>query len=70
MCVEPILYAGTNRKLIRVITKEEVILKAAVFDLGGYKAPGPDGYSGVFFFSLFPPPLLFLQKHWSLIGIT
>ena len=44
-----------NRKLMQPVTEEEV--KRATFDLGGNKAPGPDGYTGIFF-----------QKSWDIIG--
>ncbi|XP_071739438.1 uncharacterized protein [Rutidosis leptorrhynchoides] len=41
--------------MIRQVTDEEV--KAAMFDIGDDKAPGPDGYSSVFF-----------KKSWDIVG--
>lgn len=36
-----------NVELIKPITDEEI--KSAAFQLGSLKAPGPDGYSGIFY---------------------
>ncbi|GJU88164.1 hypothetical protein Tco_1300587 [Tanacetum coccineum] len=41
--------------MVRSVTNEEI--KAAMFDIGDEKAPGPDGYTSVFF-----------KKGWSIIG--
>ncbi|GKB20225.1 trichome birefringence-like protein 3, partial [Tanacetum coccineum] len=41
--------------MVRPVTNEEI--KAAMFDIGDEKAPGPDGYTSVFF-----------KKGWSIIG--
>ena len=43
-----------NKELIKEVTKVEV--KEAVFQLGAFKAPGPDGFSGVFY-----------QKCWGIV---
>ncbi|KAL6214022.1 hypothetical protein ACLB2K_013460 [Fragaria x ananassa] len=43
-----------NESLMLDVTMEEV--KAAVFDLGALKAPGPDGFSGSFY-----------QAHWEIV---
>ncbi|KAL4291122.1 hypothetical protein GQ457_14G012230 [Hibiscus cannabinus] len=43
-----------NRELEKEVTEEEI--RKATFDLGAFKAPGPDGFSGIFF-----------QKFWETI---
>lgn len=43
------------KDLVRPITDEEI--KAALFDIGNDKAPGPDGYSSAFF-----------KKQWNRVG--
>lgn len=45
----------TNRRFSKELTEQEV--KLAVFQLGGSKAPGPDGFPGLFY-----------QRYWSVIG--
>ncbi|GKV24612.1 hypothetical protein SLEP1_g34198 [Rubroshorea leprosula] len=51
----PVITSEMNNSLCIDITLEEV--KAATFQLGAFKAPGPDGFPGVFY-----------QKHWDLVG--
>lgn len=41
-----------NSELTRAVTEEEV--QRAIFDIGPHKAPGPDGFSAVFF-----------HQHWD-----
>ncbi|XP_028765313.1 uncharacterized protein LOC114723286 [Neltuma alba] len=45
--VQKIVSEDENAMLTRHVTVEEI--KGAVFQLNGSKAPGPDGYSGLFF---------------------
>ncbi|GKV49287.1 hypothetical protein SLEP1_g56044 [Rubroshorea leprosula] len=51
----PVITSEMNNSLCADITLEEV--RAATFQLGAFKAPGPDGFPGVFY-----------QKHWDLVG--
>ncbi|GKV28813.1 hypothetical protein SLEP1_g37812 [Rubroshorea leprosula] len=51
----PVITSEMNNSLCADITLEEV--KAATFQLGAFKAPGLDGFPGVFY-----------QKHWDLVG--
>lgn len=44
-----------NENLTRAVTEEEVRL--APYQLGGSKAPGPDGF-----------PRMFYQKNWQIVG--
>ncbi|KAF7823513.1 reverse transcriptase [Senna tora] len=46
-CVDKVVSEEDNAFLSKQITMEEV--RQAVFDLGDLKAPGPDGFSGLFF---------------------
>ncbi|KAF7831683.1 reverse transcriptase [Senna tora] len=45
--VDRVISEEDNLMLRRKVTMEEI--KAATFELGGLKAPGPDGFSGLFF---------------------
>ncbi|CAL1397365.1 unnamed protein product [Linum trigynum] len=52
----PVLVTDSmNSALITTVTREEI--KAAVFSIGGYQAPGSDGFTGIFF-----------QTYWGLVG--
>ncbi|GLT60633.1 hypothetical protein SLA2020_333910 [Shorea laevis] len=51
----PVITSEMNNSLCADITLEEV--RIATFQLGAFKAPGPDGFPGVFY-----------QKHWDLVG--
>ncbi|CAN1327869.1 Transposon TX1 uncharacterized 149 kDa protein [Linum perenne] len=51
-----IVSEDSNRKLCRRVEAWEV--KRAVFQLGPYKSPGPDGFAGSFF-----------QRHWELVKV-
>ncbi|KAL5754100.1 hypothetical protein ACOSP7_022320 [Xanthoceras sorbifolium] len=53
----PVLRENVKIGLNRDICEEEV--KAGLFDIGGLKAPGPDGY-----------PSLFFQTHWDLCKVN
>lgn len=50
-CVKSVVTREINENLTMPIAEEEV--KHAVFQIGGLKAPGPDGFQGVFFFQSF-----------------
>ncbi|OMO82636.1 reverse transcriptase [Corchorus capsularis] len=54
-CLPHIISHEMNEDMTKPISNEEV--KMAAFDLGLHKAPGPDGYNGLFF-----------QKFWSIVG--
>lgn len=54
-CVNQRVSSEMNNDLLSPISVEEV--KAAVFQLGGLKAPGPDGFSGTFY-----------QSYWEVVG--
>ncbi|KAI5328447.1 hypothetical protein L3X38_027844 [Prunus dulcis] len=61
-CVDSVISQTTNDNLLQAITMEEI--KEAAMQMGGLKAPGPDGYQGIFF-----------HKYWDTIydevrGIT
>ncbi|CAL9020040.1 unnamed protein product [Prunus brigantina] len=61
-CVDSVISQATNDNLLQAITMEEI--KEAAMQMGGLKAPGPDGYQGIFF-----------HKYWDTIydevrGIT
>ncbi|KAJ1393664.1 hypothetical protein SESBI_34848 [Sesbania bispinosa] len=43
-----------NRDLLRTVTEKDI--QGAVFDIGALKAPGPDGYNGLFY-----------HKHWDTV---
>jgi len=49
-----VIIADMNAILTAVVTREEV--KQAAFQLGANKAPGPDGFNGLFF-----------HNHWDII---
>ena len=51
--ISPKITEEMNRELLKPVDKEEI--KKAAFELGANKAPGPDGFSGMFF-----------QKFWNL----
>lgn len=53
--VEHQVSSDMNASLIRPITDQEI--KDAAFQLGSLKAPGPNGFSGIFY-----------HKHWEVIG--
>ncbi|CAN1744197.1 LINE-1 retrotransposable element ORF2 protein [Linum perenne] len=50
-----VVTSSMNEVITRAVTDTEI--KAAVFQMGPLKAPGPDGFPGKFF-----------QKHWTLVG--
>lgn len=53
--VQPVISEDTNAELIKLVSFEEI--KGAAFGLGALKAPGPDGYSGLFY-----------QHAWQTVG--
>lgn len=54
-CIPKLVGEDDNRRLTRRVSLEEV--KEAVFQLGGNKAPGPDGFPGTFY-----------HRYWDTIG--
>lgn len=52
--VSPAITSSMNSTLIRPVSSEEIEL--AVFQLGALKAPGPDGYPGLFY-----------QSYWGIV---
>ena len=54
-CIIPKVTDDMNATLSGPVSAEEV--KAAVMDMGGLKAPGPDGFSGIFYHS-----------HWEILA--
>ncbi|KAM1527594.1 hypothetical protein TB2_016638 [Malus domestica] len=46
-CVPPGITKDMNRDLIAPVSDEEI--KAAVMNMGRLKAPGPDGFQGIFY---------------------
>lgn len=54
-CVDARVSESMNSELLLPITIEDV--KAAVFDLGALKAPGPDGFQGTFY-----------QSFWEIVN--
>ncbi|CAL5413238.1 unnamed protein product [Camellia sinensis] len=54
--VEPMVSDVMNRSLIQPVSDEEI--KAAVFQLGAVKSPGPDGFPGFFY-----------QTYWDVVGV-
>lgn len=46
-CVIPVVTEEMNMELMKPVSTEEV--KEAAFQMGGSKAPGPDGFNGVFY---------------------
>ncbi|OMO87944.1 reverse transcriptase [Corchorus capsularis] len=53
--VDKVVTDDMNEMLTREVTEEEI--KSAAFDMGALKAPGPDGFSGIFY-----------QKYWEVVG--
>ncbi|KAG5527030.1 hypothetical protein RHGRI_028084 [Rhododendron griersonianum] len=53
--IDPIISPECNASLVRNVTKEEV--KMAVFEMGPLKAPGSDGFPGLFY-----------QHYWEIVG--
>jgi len=53
--IPSILDDRLNDRLVAKISEEEV--RDAVFEMGGSKAPGPDGFPGSFF-----------QSFWDIVG--
>ncbi|GKA67296.1 putative RNA-directed DNA polymerase, eukaryota, reverse transcriptase zinc-binding domain protein [Tanacetum coccineum] len=49
------VFDGSNMQMIRPVTNAEI--KTAMFDIGDDKAPGPDGYTSMFF-----------KKGWDVVG--
>lgn len=54
-CIHPSVLEEMNEILCESFTLTEI--KEAVFQIGGFKAPGPYGFQGVFF-----------QTFWDIIG--
>ncbi|KAK4285072.1 hypothetical protein QN277_001816 [Acacia crassicarpa] len=50
--IDPIISDDMNYGLMLPVSREEI--KAAAFSLGSTKAPGPDGFSGKFYHSVWP----------------
>ncbi|CAN6690416.1 unnamed protein product [Malus baccata var. baccata] len=48
-CLEPLVSELMNTDLIKPVSEEEI--KVAVHQMGGLKAPGPDGFQGIFYHS-------------------
>ncbi|CAN6679166.1 unnamed protein product [Malus baccata var. baccata] len=46
-CVKPGITEDVNLSLMETVSLEEI--KRAVFQMGGFKAPGPDGFQGIFY---------------------
>ena len=44
--VFPVIFEEDNLSLLSPVTEEEI--RESVFQLGAIKAPGPDGYLGIF----------------------
>ncbi|KAK9912300.1 hypothetical protein M0R45_036169 [Rubus argutus] len=55
--IHPIVTDDMNQSMCKPITEEEV--KDAAFQMGAHKAPGPDGFHGIFY-----------QKFWNIINET
>ncbi|OMO70992.1 reverse transcriptase [Corchorus capsularis] len=53
-CVPQLVTREMNEELVKEISNDEI--RDAVFQLGAYKAPGPDGFSGIFY-----------QRCWNVI---
>ncbi|KAH7863586.1 hypothetical protein Vadar_019513 [Vaccinium darrowii] len=53
--IDPIITPEWNAQLVRTITREEV--KLAAFQMGPLKAPGSDGFPGIFY-----------QTYWDTVG--
>lgn len=53
--IQSAIMLSDNNMLMERVSDEEV--RKAVFAMGGYKAPGPDGF-----------PLLFFQEYWDIVG--
>lgn len=47
-CMDQVINDGMKETLINLISFQEV--KDAAFDMGALKAPGPDGFQGVFYY--------------------
>ncbi|CAN6566565.1 unnamed protein product [Malus baccata var. baccata] len=54
-CLDPVVTNDMNETLCSPISNEEI--KDVVFNMGGSKAPGPDGFQGLFF-----------QSYWDIIA--
>lgn len=54
-CVSPVISDDMNLQLLREFTEED--MKMAFFEIEPSKAPGRDGFSGLFF-----------QKFWKVVG--
>ncbi|XP_070668433.1 uncharacterized protein [Malus domestica] len=46
-CISPRVTEDMNQALLSPVTEDEV--KSAIFKMGGLKAPGPDGFQGIFY---------------------
>ncbi|KAB2632299.1 hypothetical protein D8674_028546 [Pyrus ussuriensis x Pyrus communis] len=53
-CINPSVSLEMNEALIAPVTEEEI--KAAAVNMGGLKAPGPDGFQGIFY-----------QTYWEIV---
>ncbi|XP_024195894.1 uncharacterized protein LOC112199065 [Rosa chinensis] len=55
LLVDPVVTPAMNDNLLAPVTLDEV--KQAIFGLGALKAPGPDGFPGIFY-----------QTYWSIVN--
>ncbi|CAN6563499.1 unnamed protein product [Malus baccata var. baccata] len=46
-CISPRVTGDMNQMLLMPVTEDEI--KSAIFKMGGLKAPGPDGFQGIFY---------------------
>lgn len=53
--IEPIITPEMNARLVKEVSREEV--RATVFEMGPLKAPGSDGFPGLFY-----------QTYWDVVG--
>ncbi|BFG35167.1 hypothetical protein CerSpe_214410 [Prunus speciosa] len=54
-CISPVITDQMNADLCKLLSDEEI--KEAAFQLGANKAPGPDGFSGIFY-----------HNYWETVG--
>ncbi|KAM2951563.1 hypothetical protein COP2_001044 [Malus domestica] len=46
-CISPMVTEDVNQALLIPVSEDEI--KAAIFQMGGLKAPGPNGFQGIFY---------------------